>query len=277
CSGRSLLLSAMTTGSRAASHATSERFRNASLNGGLGARRMTTWSTLAASVFSRHWSERKRRFLRVPSRSIDPCADPVRRTSTKSPQVASCFLPLRVQTIWRLSASSTRNSRPKSAMTRPSTTTCCSRSRRVVILEVEQRVQLRGADEVVLGQPVDGVRDVRDLALAPAHQHVRVVVLAVRDPGRGVHERHGLEVGLELVGLRDRLAVARPALQSLQHRAHLLVGQRRDTALAGNALLARELVHDALRRWSIRRAAGGCESYTSECSGSGVSVAALSR
>ena len=55
---------------------------------------------------------------------MEPCAEPVRRTSTKSPQVASCCLPLRVQTIWRRSASSTRNSRPKSATTRPSTTTC---------------------------------------------------------------------------------------------------------------------------------------------------------
>ena len=85
-----------------------------------------------------------------------------------------------------------------------------------------------------------------------------MVVLAMRDPGGGVHERHRLVVVLELVGLGDGLAIARPALQPLQHRAHLLVGERRDAALAGNALLARELVHGALRRWAIRRAAGGC-------------------
>src|ERR1051326_4273940 len=177
---------------------------------------------------------------------MDPCAEPVRRTSTKSPQVASCFLPLRVQTIWRLSASSTRNSRPKSAMTRPSTTTCCSRSRRVVILEIEQRVELGGADEVVLRKAADGVRPVGDAALAPFHEHVGMVVFAVRDPRRGVHERHRLEVVPELVRLRDALAVALPALQALQHREHLRVAERLDAALAGNALLAGELVHDAL-------------------------------
>ena len=77
------------------------------------------------------------------------------------------------------------------------------RSRRVVIAagrrasELEQRVELRRADEVVLRQAVDRVRDVRDAALVVAHQHVGMVVLAVRDPRRRVHERHRLEVVLE--------------------------------------------------------------------------------
>jgi hypothetical protein len=70
----------------------------------------------------------------------------------------------------------------------------------------------------------------------------------------------------------------RPALQALQHRADLLGGEGRYAALAWNALLARKLVHEAeFLRWAMRIAAGGCESYTSECSGSGVSVEALSR
>ena len=42
CSGRSLLFNATMTGSRAASQATRERFRNASLNAGFGATMMTT-------------------------------------------------------------------------------------------------------------------------------------------------------------------------------------------------------------------------------------------
>src|SRR6187455_3606314 len=115
---------------------------------------------------------------------MDPCAGPVSRTITKSPQVASWRLPLRVQTIWRLSANSTRNSRPKSATTRPSMTTCCSFSRRVGKSELEEGVELRGADEVVLRQPVDRVGDVRNLALVVPDEHVRVVVFAVRDPRR---------------------------------------------------------------------------------------------
>src|SRR5262245_36179945 len=187
---------------RAASQATSERSRKAWLKAGLGASRITTWSTFAASVFSRHSSERKRRLRRVPTRWIEPAAGPVSFTSTKSPQAESCFLPFLVQTIWRRSGSSTRNSRPKSAPTRPSTTTCCSRSRRVVIRsDLEEGVQLRGADEVVLGEAVDGVRRIAHLALPPLHDHVGMVVLAVRDPRGGVHEGHRLEVVLELVGL----------------------------------------------------------------------------
>src|SRR6185503_13050236 len=139
---------------------------------------------------------------------------------TKSPQVASWRLPLRVQTICRLSANSTRNSRPKSATTRPSMTTCCSFSRRVgKESELEQGVQLGRADEVVLREAVDRVRDVRDAALVVPDEHVRVVILAVRDPRGGVHEGHGLEVVLEFVRLGDGLAIEGPALQPLEHRA----------------------------------------------------------
>src|SRR5881394_2656898 len=175
---------------------------------------------------------------------MEPCAEPVIRTITKSPQVASWRLPLRVQTIWRLSGSSTRNSRPKSATTRPSMTICCSFSRRVgKESEFEERVELGGADEIVLRQPVDRVRDVRHPALVVADEHVRVMVLAVRYPCGRVHERHGLEVVLERVRLGDRLPVLRPALQPLQERADLLGGERSHAALAGHALLAGEFVH----------------------------------
>src|SRR5690242_20734980 len=225
----------MMAGIRAASQATSERLRNASLNAGFGASRITTWSTLAASIFSRHWSLRKSRLRRVPTRSIEPWALPVRRTSTKSPQVASWRLPLRVQTTCRRSANSTRNSRPKSATTRPSTTTDSLRSRRVVIVgsDFEQGVQLRRADEVVLREAVDRVRDVRHAALAPLHQHVGVVVLAMRDPRGGVHEGHGLEVVLEFVRLGDHaVGLEGPALQALQHRAGLLGRERGHIAFA---------------------------------------------
>src|SRR5690348_16178176 len=211
---------------------------------------------------------------------MEPCDPPVSRTSTKSPHVASCFLPLRVQTTCRRSASSIRNSRPKSATTRPSTTTCCSRSRRVVTRtgarsrrytqinadgfsspgssacicayprtiscsNCAERIELRGADEVVLREAADRVGHVRDAALVVAHQHVGVVVLAMGDPRRGVHERHGLEVVPELVRLRDRAVGERPALEALQQGPDLLRREGSDAALAGLALLARELVHGA--------------------------------
>src|ERR1700687_3146217 len=136
---------------------------------------------------------------------MDPCAGPLRRTSTKFPQVASWRLPLRVQTTCRRSANSTRNSRPKSAMTRPSMTTCSDFSRRVVMpgrdSNLEKRVELRRADEVVLREPADRVRHVRHTALVIADEHVGMVIFAVRDPGCGVHEGHRLVVALEAVGL----------------------------------------------------------------------------
>src|SRR5258708_38522672 len=227
--------------------------RNASLKGGLGASRITTWSTLAAIAFSFHWSERYRRLRRVPTRSIDPCAAPVRRTSTKSPQVASWRLPLRVQTTWRRSANSTRNSRPKSATTRPSITTCSDFSRRVVTSKLEQGVELRGADEVVLREAVDSVRHVRHAALVVSDQHVGMMVFAVRHPGGRVHERHRLVVVRELVGLADRDPVLRPPVEPFEHGAHLLGRERRDAALAGPAFLARELVHAGFRSDRRRR------------------------
>src|SRR5256885_16998276 len=114
---------------------------------------------------------------------MEPCALPVSRTSTKSPQLASWRLPLRVQTTCRRSANSTRNSRPKSATTRPSATIDSLRSLRVVMQDrawrfsdLEERVELGGADEIVLGEAVDGVGHVRDAALVVAHEHVGVMV-----------------------------------------------------------------------------------------------------
>src|SRR5690606_7185420 len=126
--------------------------------------------------------------------------------------------------------------------------------------ELEQGVELRGADEVVLRQAPDRMGHVGDAALVVAHGEVGMVVLAVRDPRRGVHEGHGLEVVAETVGLGDRPALERPAVEALEQRARLVGRERGHAALAGLALLAGELVHG--RRWirwtgRSRRAADG--------------------
>ncbi len=147
-------------------------------------------------------------------------------------------------------------------------------------LQREQRIDLGRADEVVFRQAADGMRGVADGALAPADGEVGVVVLAMRDPGRGVHEGHGLVIVLEFVGLADDAAFALPARQRRQHGGGFGVGQRRHAAFAGLALAFRQVAN--LVHWgsvqsgfgrAMRWLAGGWESWNSECIGSGVRVA----
>ena len=108
-------------------------------------------------------------------------------------------------------------------------------------------------------------------------QSIGMMVFGVADPGQCVDESDRLVVVLEAISLGDLPALERPALERGEEGARFGLGER-DAAFAGPAFPARELVHGrAFLRWSMRSAAGGCESYTSECSGSGVSVAALSR
>src|SRR5258708_16495432 len=96
-----------------------------------------------------------------------------------------------------------------------------------------------------------------------------MVVFAVGDPRGGIHERHGLEVVLELVGPGDHAGVERPAREPLQQGPDLVGAERRHAALARFAFLARQLVHEAaLLKWSMRSAAGASESYTSQSTGS---------
>src|SRR5258708_9428150 len=105
-----------------------------------------------------------------------------------------------------------------------------------------------------------------------------MVVFAVGDPRGGIHERHGLEVVLELVGPGDHAGVERPSREPLQQGPDLVGAERRHAALARFAFLARQLVHEAsLLKWSRRSAAGECASYTTECTWPGVSVQTLTR
>src|ERR1700722_12337661 len=52
-------------------------------------------------------------------------------------------------------------------------------------------IELRGADEVVLGQPADGVRAVANPADVVAHLEVRVMIFNVGDMRHGIDETHG--------------------------------------------------------------------------------------
>ena len=102
----------------------------------------------------------------MPTRSMEPCAEPVRRTSTKSPQVASCLRALArahdLAAVGELDEELAPEIGDDAALDDDLLLPLApGRQRRRApsfALEVEQRVELRRADEVVLGQPVDGVR-----------------------------------------------------------------------------------------------------------------------
>src|SRR5487761_168982 len=60
------------------------------------------------------------------------------------------------------------------------------------------RVGLCRADEVVLREPLDGVRGELHAAVAVPHLEVRMMVLDVGDMGEGIYEAHGPIEILEL-------------------------------------------------------------------------------
>src|SRR5258705_6430369 len=97
-------------------------------------------------------------------------------------------------------------------------------------LEGKQRVQLRRADEVVLGQSTDGMCRVINFALIVADGHVRMMIFAVRDPRCGVDKRNGLVIVLEFVGFGDHSILEFPTAQLTQEQADFLRLERRPTA-----------------------------------------------
>src|SRR5215213_7010176 len=105
------------------------------------------------------------------------------------------------------------------------------------------RVELGGQDEVVLAQAADGVGDQLDADLAPGEVEVRVVSLGLGDLAGPVDERQSLCEVRERVRLRQPLAAHNgPTLELRHQRRYLLLGQRRNAALAGDAMLARQRV-----------------------------------
>ena len=104
---------------------------------------------------------------------------------------------------------------------------------------------------------------VLDAALVVAHQQVGVMILAVRDPGERVHERHRLVVVRERVHLDQLALVDGPALHLLQHIFRLLRSVGRDVAFTRLAFPGRQFAHQGLlssASRAMRIAAGGCES-----------------
>ena len=86
-----------------------------------------------------------------------------------------------------------------------------------------QAVDLRGADEVVFRKTIHCMRAVADVAAVISDLDVRMMVLAVRHPGKCVHECHGLVVVLEAETALDRRGarVQRPARRVGKQRLRL--------------------------------------------------------
>src|SRR5258706_11488122 len=76
-----------------------------------------------------------------------------------------------------------------------------------------------------------------------ADAHVRVMVLAMHEPGDGRHERKGLVVVLEGPALRDDLPVVRPAGYLLQERVDLRPSKGRRSGGEGSGFPCGELRH----------------------------------
>src|SRR5208337_432076 len=91
---------------------------------------------------------------------------------------------------------------------------------------------------------VDGVRDQRDTQFSPAHEQVRMMALAFRDLAESVGQREGLaevlhfELALEVMGADQRPVGGNLSAEAL----HSFRGQRRNAALAGNALAPGEIL-----------------------------------
>src|SRR5579871_369932 len=101
-----------------------------------------------------------------------------------------------------------------------------------------QAIELRGADEIVVGEPADGVRRVADAAVVVAELEVRVVVLGVGDVRDRVHEAHDPVEVLESVLALEPLAagIEPPGGVELRERGRgLRRPERRDAALARHA------------------------------------------
>lgn len=62
----------------------------------------------------------------------------------------------------------------------------------------QEGVDLGGADTVVFRQSLDAMCTEAHVTAVVTHLDVRVMILAMGDPGERVHERHGLVVILEL-------------------------------------------------------------------------------
>src|ERR1035441_2612348 len=114
---------------------------------------------------------------------------------------------------------------------------------------LEELIDLRGHDEVRLGQSIHRVRPERDLDLAPSQQDVGMMALLLGESANSIHESEsGLKIG-ELEGAHDVMLVDDVPLRRLRQLTmkirKFFTLQRRNAAVAGDAFLVCE--HSCLK------------------------------
>ena len=105
-------------------------------------------------------------------------------------------------------------------------------------------VDLRGENEVTLGEAVDLVRPDLNLRDAPAKTDVRMVTLLLREIADTVHEVERVAKVREAVGLLEMVLINDlPAFQLRREFGDFVGAERWDAATAGNALFACKFTH----------------------------------
>jgi hypothetical protein len=102
----------------------------------------------------------------------------------------------------------------------------------------EERIGLRRADDVVVGDAAGVVRRPGDDAAVVRHREVGMMILAIRDPRECVHEADRLVKVGEAIRLLEAPLRIRPAIEHGELRAKRVVGE---LARAGATVLRREL------------------------------------
>src|SRR5437868_1360988 len=121
---------------------------------------------------------------------------------------------------------------------------------------LEEPVDLRGQDEIILVQPADLVRPERQVDFVPVNGDVGMVALLLRDLRDAIDELDGLLEILELEApvKAGRILVKAPAGRVRDKLARLRLRQRRHAAAAGNASLCCQIsrVHEWILSSVIR-------------------------
>src|SRR5690606_38901736 len=115
-------------------------------------------------------------------------------------------------------------------------------------------------DEVVFGEAADGMGPERDLHLAVVHAEIGMVALRLRQLGHPLDEGDAVQKGVEDEGFHQSLAFHLPARHLREQGLLLLLRERGDASLAGEAALLSEIHSSTFRReWqrSLLEAAGG--------------------
>src|SRR5690606_1279594 len=119
-----------------------------------------------------------------------------------------------------------------------------------------EAIDLRGTDEVVLGEAVDGRGRVADHAATVVDRELGMVPLGRGDPGDRVHERDGPAEGGKAEASLDALAVGRERPLGVEGRHELASRRKRQRLDAAFTRLAAPFVqvaHAMEFRWGVAK------------------------